>query len=168
MTVAKHHVSASRDEGARCRVSDARHDRQGRRARLLDSIFSHQRRAAPLSGALQQQADPRPAQRPGPQGWRDVTAALFRGDIAQRLCSRFFCEPPHDVRDSCAGRLDGGMVTAGQRMQALSDQRLSGQPDSAEAASLLRAAACEGQAAAEQNVQSAGATLQSLLTVRAA
>lgn len=147
---------------------------RGKRARLLGSIFAPAPHSAPLSGEpggtyCGTGKSPRISSRKiSIGGWRDVTAGLARAEMAEDICSRFFTEPPQDSRDVCAGRLDGGMATAGQRLQALSTERHEGELSGIDLPALLCGVAREADRVAASQPESAGASLQSLLTARAA
>lgn len=156
------------------------HERRGKRSRLLGSIFAPAPHSAPLSGETQNGAHRgshmttcagiavekrKTAKR---HGWRDVTASLTRAEIAESICTRFFAAPRQDDREVCAGRLDGGMATAGQRLQALSTERQEGELTGIDLAALLRGLGRDAKAAAASQAESAGASLQSLQTAKAA
>ncbi len=151
------------------------HERRGRRSRLLGSIFAPAPHSAPLAGEQpsstsrgRNPASRTAAQPSGLKGWRDVTASLERAEMAEGICARFFAEPPYDARQACVGRLDGGMVTAGQRLQALSTERHEGELSGIDLAALLRGVARGGDSTVAPQPQSAGASLQSLVTAKAA
>lgn len=151
------------------------HERRGRRSRLLGSIFASAPKSAPLSGERRKvahcESTTKPATRHNPASrasWRDVTAALMRSDMAEDICTRFFAEPPQDDRDNCAGRLDGGMVTAGQRLQALSNGRAVDAESGIHTSALAHLGGEQADATAGQHPESAGAGLQSLLSAKAA
>jgi len=149
----------------------AKHDeRRGKRSRLLGSIFAPAPQSEPLSGArCGTNKTPRTTGKPARNyGWRNVTASLARAEMADDICTRFFADPRQDDRDFCAGRLDGGMVTAGQRLQALSTERHEGELSGIDLAALLRSAGRDAGAATAAQSESVGASLQSLQTAKAA
>lgn len=156
------------------------HERRGKRSRLLGSIFAPAQYNSPLSGdqlggarcdthLTSRTSNPATARKPVKRhGWRDVTASPARAEIAKSICSRFFADPRQDDRDVCAGRRDGGMATAGQRLQALSSERQEGELSGIDLAALLRDFAGDARAAAASQAENAGASFQSLETAKAA
>jgi hypothetical protein len=153
------------------------HERRGGRSRLLGSIFAPAPHSASLMGeqpsgascGLNPSPMPRTAARSSEQkGWRDVTASLERAEMAEGICTRFFADPPYDAQEACSGRLDGGMATAGQRLQALSTERHEGELSGIDLAALLRGVARGAESTVAPQPQSAGAYSQSLVTAKAA
>jgi len=151
------------------------HERRGRRSRLLGSIFAAAPDNTPHAGERHRGAVTETGATSAKTGkstahgsWRDVTAAHARTGMAEDICTRFFAEPPQDDRDSCAGRLDGGMVTAGQRLQALANGRVVADTHGIAASALAGCSREPADTQAERHAESAGACLQSLVSAKAA
>jgi len=147
------------------------HGRRAKRSRILGSIFARAPHEAPA--ASQDRAD-RPCHAPNlpkrattqspAAGWRDVAARAARETLADRLCARFFAG--RQTQAALASQTE--FVSAGQRLQSLCSHAGEADIGHQNVAALLEARARPSGAEAEQDGDTAGASLQAVLTAKAA
>jgi len=151
------------------------HHRRSRRSRMLTSIFERipemtaasSRPAASKSGNLNPSLSKHRAER-RPATWREAAAGAVRRSIAGDLCGNFFATAgrrPAATPD--LSRADE-LMTAGQGLQALSEQAgpLSAMPESL--AEVLELTGHADRRREADCAESVGASLQSLMTAKAA
>lgn len=151
------------------------HDRRSGRSRMLTSIFERipemtaasSRLPAAKSGSLRSSPSKHGAES-RPVTWREAAAGAVRRSIAGDLCGNFFATAGRRRADTPELIRGDELVTAGQGLQALSDQAgpVSAMPESL--AEVLELSGHVDRRREADCAESVGASLQSLMTAKAA
>lgn len=153
-------------------MTDAQGQTAGaKRSRILGSIFARTPRdtsasSDPRFNFTGDQSIPKLKDPQQPPGWRDVTARLARETLAESICRRFFV--PAEARAAGTVVPEGSLITAGQRLEALSTQGESAPGNQNNVAALAKASAHPASGKRTGTSESAGARLRSQLTAKAA